>query len=288
MSQATYLIAKYIPDLFRNEPENIGVIVWIDGAVACRFVGQLGDGRINGQLVRDKFRSLANYKQWVESWMRLASSTEVQSGDRRTLVARSSPDFLDALAVHGKGNFILERGGELIEDVSNDSIGEVASFLFERLVGAGDSKPDYQTPEEVRDALLVEARVESDIRVKRNQSVSVELHGRKLRPEFSIYIGNGDPNVLGQMVPLTAQPKQVQNYTQASAFRFLTVLEANKITQDRCVAFVYSQEDRSNVDLIHESIEELQQVSTIVNISADRQTAIRQIRNWVNSTALGH
>lgn len=288
MSQTTYLIAKYVPDIFRNEPENIGIIVWIQGHVALKFLGQRTDGSINGQTVRDRFRSLANYKQWVESWQRLASRGEVLFGKKEELIQKSSPLFLEALATHSKGNFILEKGGELLEEVDANSIGDVADYLFERLVGPSESKVEYKTPEEVRDELLCEADLSNDERVIRNKKIHVEVGGRTFNPEFSIYIGNGKPEILGQMVPLTAQPKQVQNYAQASAFRFLNVLNAQILPQEKCIAFVYCEEDRSNIDLITESMDELKQVATVVNISSDRPSAIKQIRKWVDTVPRHH
>ena len=287
MNKAQYLIAKYVPDLFRNEPVNIGVVVWIDGSVAYRFIGQRSDGTINGQIVRDRFRSLANYKQWVESWVRIATSQEVIFKEKKQLIKKTSPEFLSAMATHGRGNFILEQDGELLEDVTAKSIGQITDFLYERMVEANEEAVEYKTPEEVRDELLTEAEVSSDERVIRNRTVHVEIGGRKFNSVFSIYIGNGTPDVLAQMVPLSAQPKQVQNYALASTYKFLSVLEAKVLPQDRCVAFVYSQEDRSNIDLIQESITELSQVSTIVNISTDRAVAIGQIKKWVSSVK-GH
>ena len=40
MNTPRYLLAKYIPDPLRMEPRNIGVVLWAEGNVAARFVGE--------------------------------------------------------------------------------------------------------------------------------------------------------------------------------------------------------------------------------------------------------
>lgn len=51
MNTPRYLIAKYIPDLRRMEPRNIGVIVWSPQGVAARFAAEKADtdGDVDGR-----------------------------------------------------------------------------------------------------------------------------------------------------------------------------------------------------------------------------------------------
>lgn len=285
MGKAEYLVAKYVPDLFRNEPINIGVIAWLDGSVALRFLGQKPDGRIDGRAggLAGTIKSIPNYKQWIESWTRKASKSELSCRGVGS-VSKSSPDFLRALAACGGGNYMLEPGGELIDEADANEVNEITAYLFERLVGTPEEKTPHKTPEEVRDELLREAEVTFDDRVKLNHRVPLELRGRQFNPEFNLYIGNGSPELLGQMVPLTSHPKYVQNCARATELLFLRVIESELLSQDRCIAFVYAQEDKSEVDLIQESLEELKSVSTIVNITEDRRSAVEQIRHWVRAS----
>ena len=53
MSTPRYLIAKYIPDLQRVEPQNIGVIVWAPGVAAARFAAEKADrpGEVDGRSI---------------------------------------------------------------------------------------------------------------------------------------------------------------------------------------------------------------------------------------------
>lgn len=51
MSSNRYFVAKYIPDLLRNEPRNFGVILWTPDGVAARFLAEERErpGEIDGR-----------------------------------------------------------------------------------------------------------------------------------------------------------------------------------------------------------------------------------------------
>src|SRR4051812_24962885 len=116
MGSTEYLVAKYVPDLLRNEPVNIGILAWVDGTVSWRFLGQRADGEIDGRGrgVRGVIRSIPNYKAWVNAWMKRASAAEIRT--RAGTFSKASPEFLSALASYGEGNYILEAGGEIIDE----------------------------------------------------------------------------------------------------------------------------------------------------------------------------
>lgn len=149
MGTATYLIAKYVPDLFRNEPINIGVVVWVDGGVVCRFLGQREDGAIDGRSLSSQVSSVQNYKSWVEMWCSKANSDRLVSRAEYESVLKSDPKFLDVLAESGKGNYVIEKGGEILEEVNQTNASDVLDFLFRRLVESGEKK--WHTPARVHE-----------------------------------------------------------------------------------------------------------------------------------------
>jgi hypothetical protein len=287
MGYAKYLVAKYVPDVFRNEPVNIGVLTWIDGEVGWKFIGQREEKStaINGktQGITGRIKSVQNYKQWIESWVLRLQAPQLHTRHHGT-VNHSSPDFLNALATYGEGSYILEPGGELAEDVDPKEINEVTNHLFATLVGMPDEKESYKSPEEVRDELLRDASVGFDDRVKRDQPVELRMNGKQFRPRFSVYIGNGDPHALGLMVPLTAPGKAAQNSARAAELLFVRVLDQGLVPQDRCAAFVYTRDDDENPEIIHDSLEELSLVSTVIDITQNRRFALEKLSKWVSET----
>lgn len=57
-----YLVAKYIPELLRNEPRNVGVIVWTPEKVDARFWGENGEDNVDGRKIPEWVRSQTTYK----------------------------------------------------------------------------------------------------------------------------------------------------------------------------------------------------------------------------------
>jgi hypothetical protein len=282
MGTARYLVAKYVSDVFRNEPVNIGVLTWIDGKVGWKFLGQKEDNSINGRAagLYGKIKSLPNYKQWVESWVFHLQEPILR--DKQRVIPNESPEFLDILATHSGQSYILETGGQLMEDVPPDEVALVTDHLFRTLVWTPDEKEPSKSADEWRDELLRDANVAVDPNVKRDEPVELKLRGKPFRPRFNIYIGNGTPQVLAQMVPLTANGRTAQNSARAVEFLFERVLEQRLLPQEKCVSFVYTKDE--NDDLIQESLDELALVSTVIDITKDRGVAVRKITEWVEQS----
>ena len=85
---ARFLVAKYIPDLRRMEPKNIGIIAWNDGRTAARFLGE-DDGPPRYLGVRDR----NNYAQWLTSWRSQLARPFVEAG-RNERVRKQDVNFL--------------------------------------------------------------------------------------------------------------------------------------------------------------------------------------------------
>jgi len=287
MARATYLIAKYVSDLFRNEPVNIGVIAWCDGATAFRFLCANAEGNVDGRMLRGKIEtvSLDAYKQWISAWVKLLAKDKINFIGKTGIVEKASDQFLDALESTSKGNYILERGGELLEDISQNQIQSVADYLFARLVD-GDSKEEAEgkAAKEVRDELLMEADVASDERVKIDKRVPIRLRDNSVvHPEFHLYIGNGTPELLGQVLSLAAHPKAVRTTAESITWKFEKAIGTGTLKEGRAVAFVYSPEERDD-ELISESLVELKTVAQVFNLRMDRTKAVAAIREWVQSS----
>jgi hypothetical protein len=131
-----FLIAKYVPDVFRNEPRNIGVVLWSPDGVAARFAGERADapGEINDADVPPFVVSPVAYKQWVRYWRRELSSECVRPTAGGPPVGRSAPEYLDALRETGPGNYLLTDGGRFAEPVPAVELPQAVDYLFERYV----------------------------------------------------------------------------------------------------------------------------------------------------------
>jgi hypothetical protein len=116
---ASYWVAKYVDDPFRNEPRNVGVIVESNGATVARFFGEREDGVFDARRIRSKFLYPNVYSQWRDFW-------------RDKIKEHDLPAILDG----STANFYVEAGGE-VSDTGSDNSGEICHFLYTLLVGSG-------------------------------------------------------------------------------------------------------------------------------------------------------
>lgn len=120
---ARYLILQHLPDPFRREPRNIGVVVAKGDATAARFYGENAFGELDGRRLRS-FDYPDVYRQWVDFW-------------KRTLrKAKTSETAFDHLLKSGKSHFIVVPGGE-VSDTASDSADRIAQYLYSLLVSDG-------------------------------------------------------------------------------------------------------------------------------------------------------
>lgn len=118
-----WIIAKYIPDMMRREPQNIGVILLKDGKPYLRFRDRDADGNIDGRSARWHQNSVENYRAWISYWERVSAK-----GDARALLADVNPN----------NNFFLELGGERILGSTTTDPDLFLDELFRQLVDADD------------------------------------------------------------------------------------------------------------------------------------------------------
>ena len=94
MSAPKYLVVKYIEDVWRMEPRNIGVIAWVNGDVVARFMQPAP------KFIRDK----RAYDDWLYLWEHKIAQDAIESADHTIKATKDSPDFLSVLKATGKDN----------------------------------------------------------------------------------------------------------------------------------------------------------------------------------------
>lgn len=116
---ASYWVAKYVEDPFRNETRNVGVFVRVGDVVAARFLGEREDGIFDARKIGKQFSHPQIYMQWRRYW--------------RTQLHKEA---VEGLTRHPTPNYFVQVGGK-VSDTGSDSADEVCHFLFNLLVGGG-------------------------------------------------------------------------------------------------------------------------------------------------------
>lgn len=201
-----WFVARYLPDLRRREPRNIGVILFADGRAYHRFVGDdpsKPEG-INGHVVKGHVASVENYKGWVNHWRSAASEVPAEQ-----LLERRADD-----------SYYIERGGFLLAGEEGDPR-SLLDELFVSMVSTPATKRVEESPDAMVglraafDTLSAECSVEP--------SFVLDLKPDKLLFQFKIEVGK--ERKLYRAVKLNHNPERTWGAVHDAIYSILKVDE---------------------------------------------------------------
>lgn len=128
-----YMIFKYVDDLSRNEPRNVGVVVFDGADAVSRFDGEASDGLPDLRRVRHRITASHAYREWVKYWR---TTLENPGRIERSLegLGAGDPRVIESLVGSSGQEFYLEEGGEILMDSEHLSLEALGEDLFRRLV----------------------------------------------------------------------------------------------------------------------------------------------------------
>lgn len=263
---ARYWVAQHVEDLFRNEPQNVGVFVRVGDRVAAKFFGEVDDGAIDGR----KIRSLPYpevYRQWVECW--------------RDRVASGGDGFAKASGAHYR---VVEAGA--VSDIEHDSAEDVASYLYSLLVSEGRFKEAIQTCQEDDGAnhhqsITLEDDFSAALKridiLSENGSLlvrhpirrNVPVQGKSVSHRPAFVQDNGSLCVMETVDFSSSRKKWSLDHAGFSAYMFRDIRETGRNAEP--IAIVRIQEgDEDNSDIMY-GLSLLKNEATIINWSNKRE-----------------
>lgn len=289
MNAPRFLLMKYVPDLHRFEPRNIGVIVWAPCGVEARFIAEVNRaGDVDGRCVPAFVVNLGAYKQWIRFWRTQLQAPDIEGIDG-SAIRRDSPDFVDALIKTGTGDFLVSDAGILLDKVSSENLVAVVDDLYDRLVSppasqarlanVGDEARDPAL-DEICDELIAQSFLAADPNFKTGYVVSCAVDsGGKIFESFELSHAykNGSLKRLYQRVPLSKQKKTLRKTIHDSAWMFEKIAQNNILASDQCASLVYANDEHQQDPGVSQSLRILSSVSRVVNV-ADRSTALEEFR----------
>lgn len=273
---ARYLIAKYIPDLIRNEPRNIGVILWSESKTVARFWASDHHGDMDKRKIPSWISPESTYVQWVKTWFRLINQNEMRFIGEGKIAKSTSSEFTKALLTSSNGNYILQEGGEIFEEINEKNILGALDYLYRTLVREEqEAEPDALTLDKACEEIISETKLDKDDHLKKDKLIECFVGDVQKSYEFSYYYGNGRPEWLAQKVPLSVLQKEMDKTVESFAWKFEKVSHAGIVGRDRSIALVYPQGEQHNSKAVKEAIAELSTVSTVIDVG-DRSRAISE------------
>lgn len=196
--ETNYLIAKYVDDIGRNEPRNVGIIVADGEHAIARFDGEVG-GEVDRRKIRFRIAGSRTYKAWVEYWRRGLAEPGVMDKKFRG-AASGSPDVIEHVLGQGSPDFYLERGGTVMLDLDRRPLEQVANELYERLVREPEPPGSKSLRERSQDALkLAGVPTDDDASFKVDLPVELNVGGATVSDEISFAVKNGDWHALQEV-----------------------------------------------------------------------------------------
>lgn len=269
MTTTKYLLAKYIPDLHRFEPRNIGVIVWSLLGIEARFLAEYPDrpGEVDGRSIPSFVTSASAYRQWIRYWRDAITGTAIQPLGGGDVVSSSSPDFIDVLQQTARGNFVVVDSGSVLDDISEEELPVVADQLFTQLIEVNTAEePRNIGFDELCDSLMNRAKIKNHLNFRDRYPVRCSVRGIEEEFVFSHAIANGTIERAYQRFPIPKRKSQLQKNRDATAWMLESILRANLITSDKTIVLVDATPEQISQAEVDKSIRLLRSMSRVVNI----------------------
>lgn len=201
---ANWYLVKYVPDPFRDEPKNIGVVVESDGRGVVRFIGQ-HNGGFDGRRVRGTVRSPRTLKAWIEY-----VDYHLTSGTFRDQVQR--------LSSRPGQNYRIDFRGTVGQPGSKAEMNALADDLFTELVGDPGPSAVQSMDDLANDLLFHRLRFPDDRYVEKDVSYHVKLRGEPHELGFD-YRYESDRTTLLDKISLSAPEKTLRKSVHDLMFR---------------------------------------------------------------------
>lgn len=131
----SFVVFKYIPNLRRQEPRNVGVALIHSTGVHARFVGEGLPGDIDLRTVRPLIGDTGAYEQWVDYWRYHVEQGNASNGE-------NASDALKELINSSRNNYIVVPGGRvLVPGAEDKDPNTLLSFLYNEVVETEDEPP---------------------------------------------------------------------------------------------------------------------------------------------------
>lgn len=273
MNATKYLLAKYIADLHRFEPRNIGVIVWSPTGIEARFLAEFPNrpGEVDGRSIPGFVTSPSAYKQWVRYWRDALSGPSFKPLNGGGVLSSSSPGFIEALQQTGRGNFVLVDAGSVLDVVGEEELPTLADQLFAQLVEANaPDEPRDLDLDLVCDGLLERSHLINHKNFYTNYPVRCAVNGVEEEYVFSHAFANGTLQRLYQRLAIPKGKARLRKNVHDAAWSFEQVFKQRIVQPENAGVLVYVTEEQQSQPDVDKSLRLLGSLTRVINLRDER------------------
>ena len=247
------VLAKYVPDISRMEPRNIGVFLWSKGEINSQFLDPTPD------FVNDP----ATYARWVTFWQKTIQGEAIRP-TRGPPVECKLPECMDALMGTQQGNYILVDSGEVLQSVGKRDLRRATEFLFKELVAPQKREAATSPSEGFKqrcDAIISPLADRNDFR--RGFPIECGVFGASRTFHFNYGFGNGHPLAVMQRADLTKEAS-----VNSAALMLHEVTARATLPRNRVAALV-QRSAVHNSQAAQDAYEWLMGFCTVIDVDSD-------------------
>jgi hypothetical protein len=266
-----FILAKYVPDLNRMEPRNIGVFLWSGGSIRAQFLDA-------PSFVNER----RTYDRWRAFWEHEISGKSI-APLRGKPIPLSDPACMDALLATQEGNYILVDAGEMLETVSGRDLNKAITFLFNDLVATDEAQKTVATAAEgheslrkLFDAIIKKSGIQEVKGFTTSPEIECPIRGIKKHLHFTCGIQpNGSAKALYQRVNLDRETS-----VHDAALKFENVINNAVVPRERCIAVVRSSQVEESENGAMDNLDLLKVICNVVDVD-DEPAAVARLRESV-------
>ncbi|MFI6962177.1 hypothetical protein [Streptomyces sp. NPDC050255] len=197
---ANWYLVKYVPDPFRDEPRNVGVVIDSGEGGILRFIGQTKDG-FDGRKVRGVVRSSKTLRAWIEY-----IEYQLQSG--------TFAEHAELSISRSMNSYRIEKRGALL----GGDLQGAADELFRDLVSDADGAHQATIDELANQLLFRKLRVPAGHKIEKDVRYQVDWNGEPRDLPFDYRYQNGKTTLLDK-ITLSTPDKTVSQRVNDLLFR---------------------------------------------------------------------
>jgi len=277
VTRPRYILAKYVPEVLRNEPRNIGVIIWTPWGVRAQFLGD-EKGSLDARKIPSWVQSRESYREWIGSWRSALIQKKARAADGSDVSAKEA-GFLDALRLTSKGNYVLGDTGSVLDTITEDDSDALLAYLFSTLVEQETDKMAVKVAfdmERLCNQIIRKTGAFKSHYFKRNLPVICKIApGVTDFFNFDYALGNGNPEFLYQRVPLGQ--RTLETSLHAAAWQFEQVVKDNVIAKEKSAALVMPTEEQKSDERYQKAISVLKTQTRVIDLSTDSETFANEL-----------
>jgi hypothetical protein len=211
----SWYVVKYVPDVFRNEPRNVGVVVTREGRGEARFIAEDG-GRIDGRRVQGAVSSVKAFKAWVEFL-------------RYHLEAGTFESQLDKLSLRSRANYYVEKRGVLLDEVPDERLHELVENLFRDVVRDQRDKQPASLDELANRLLFKQLALPPGKKIEKGVRYRIDIRGVTRELNFDYRYDNGKTTIL-EKISLADKDPNIGARVNDLLYRIEHVMESKQVT----------------------------------------------------------